>query len=392
MARRTAPNRGGVRKLPSGRWQARFVAPDGKRRNAPFTFQTRRDAEAWLSESSVAVSAGRWRSPEELAAEPKVPTLGDYAATWLSRRRVRGRKLSPRTFAEYRALLDRHILPTFGDERLTAIGRHDVDRWYESLPAKKETLRARAYSLFKSILASAVADDLIVANPARIRGAGRSHSTRRVRPATPAEVIALADGMPSLKYRVMVLVAAWTALRFGELTELRRSDIDITNGIIHVRRAVTRAEVDPDALPAGSQSCGCRPFCVIGPPKSAAGVRDVHVPPHIVPALREWLQSNMNGRDGLVFPAADGASHMAPSSLSRVFYRAREKAGRADLRWHDLRHSSLTAAAQTGATLAELMSRAGHSSPQAALRYQHATSERDEQIAARLSALAEKQV
>ena len=66
------------------------------------------------------------------------------------------------------------------------------------------------------------------------------------------------------------------------------------------------------------------------------------------------------------------SSTLAPSTLYKVFYPARHKAGRADLRFHDLRHTGATLAAATGATLAELMSRLGHSTPGAALRYQHA--------------------
>ena len=72
-----------------------------------------------------------------------------------------------------------------------------------------------------------------------------------------------------------------------------------------------------------------------------------------------------------------------------MFYRAREAAGRPDLRWHDLRHSGAVWAAQTGATLAELMNRLGHSTAGAALRYQHAAEERDAEIARRLSKMAE---
>ncbi len=78
---------------------------------------------------------------------------------------------------------------------------------------------------------------------------------------------------------------------------------------------------------------------------------------------------------------------MAPCSLYRVFYRAREAAGRPDLRWHDLRHTGAVLAAQTGATLAELMARLGHSTPGAALRYQHAAQGRDMEIAKALSAM-----
>jgi len=96
------------------------------------------------------------------------------------------------------------------------------------------------------------------------------------------------------------------------------------------------------------------------------------------------------GRDALLFSAsADGESHMAPSTLYKVYYPAREAAGREDLRWHDLRHTGAVLAAQTGATLAELMGRLGHSTPGAAMRYQHAAADRDAEIARRLSQLVE---
>ena len=83
---------------------------------------------------------------------------------------------------------------------------------------------------------------------------------------------------------------------------------------------------------------------------------------------------------------------MAPASLYRVCYPAREAAGRPDLRWHDLRHTGAVLAAQTGATLAELMGRLGHTTPGAALRYQHAAQGRDAEIARRLSALVASEV
>lgn len=57
------------------------------------------------------------------------------------------------------------------------------------------------------------------------------------------------------------------------------------------------------------------------------------------------------------------------------------------LRFHDLRHTGNTLAASTGASTKELMARMGHASPRAALIYQHATANRDTEIAARLSAM-----
>jgi integrase len=123
-------------------------------------------------------------------------------------------------------------------------------------------------------------------------------------------------------------------------------------------------------------------------PKSEAGKRDVAIPPHLMPAVKDHLHAHVKAsRDALLFPAAHGG-HLAPSSLHRVYEPAREAAGRPDLRFHDLRHTGAVLAAATGATLAELMARLGHSTVSAAMRYQHAAADRDKVIAAALSELA----
>jgi integrase len=109
-----------------------------------------------------------------------------------------------------------------------------------------------------------------------------------------------------------------------------------------------------------------------------------------MPLVHEHLiEHTARGRDALLFSAAgDPARHLVPSALYRVFYPARKAAGLPDLRFHDLRHNGATLAAATGATLAELMARLGHSSPSAALRYQHAVADRDQAIADALSKIA----
>ena len=64
--------------------------------------------------------------------------------------------------------------------------------------------------------------------------------------------------------------------------------------------------------------------------------------------------------------------------------QAREKVSLPGLHFHDLRHVAATLAAETGAGVKEIMYRIGHSSPQAALRYQHASQRRDRTIADRI--------
>jgi integrase len=109
----------------------------------------------------------------------------------------------------------------------------------------------------------------------------------------------------------------------------------------------------------------------------------------MLPAIEAHLSKHVGPEDdALLFPAKHG-DHLAPATLYGWYYPARAKAGRKDLRWHDLRHSGAVLAAATGATLAELMARLGHSTPAAAMRYQHAAQGRDREIAAALSKMAE---
>ena len=119
------------------------------------------------------------------------------------------------------------------------ITRDEVEKWYDRTAVNSPTYRARAYSLLRTILTSAVDDGYLAMNPARIRGAGNVDRAHEVHPATPEELVVITEAMPP-RYRLMVQLAAWCALRFGELTELRRGDIDTIQGILRIRRALVR--------------------------------------------------------------------------------------------------------------------------------------------------------
>lgn len=349
--------------MPGGRYQARYTGPNGKR-YAAGTYGQRRQADRELERVSLRVDEGSWIPPDAVS---DVSVFGDYAAVWLA-----GRKLKPRTRMLYQTILDCDVLPTFAASPLDAITKASVRAWHATLPADHPTRAAHAYSLLRTVLQTAVSDDLLSANPCQLPGAGTAPRQRRLQPATLPELAQITAAMPE-KYRAAVVVSAWCALRFGELAELRRRDVDLEAGVLRIRRAVTaRGEV------------------IVGLPKSNAGIRDVHIPPHVIDMLRSHLvEHSQPGREGLVFPAADSTSHLAASTLYKPFNRARRAAGRPDLRWHDLRHTGATLAAATGATLVELMARLGHSSPAAALAYQHAGRDRDRAIAEALSKLAE---
>jgi integrase len=327
----------------------------------------------WLSLPNII--RNQWLPPVDQQPVAKPMTLTAYANQWLPNRLVDGEPLKPRTREFYRGLLDKHILPTLGNLPVGSITPDDIRSWHAVTLTEAPALRAHAYSLLRTILNTAVTDQMLVANPATIRGAGNTRRVITIRPATTDELDKLVDAMPD-HLKAIVLLAAWCALRFGELTELRRSDIDLEAGVVRVRRGVVRLKMG-DENPTGFK---------VGPPK-AISIRDVAIPPHLLPALRDHLVDHVvPGQDALLFPAK-GGRHLAASTLKLAFFKARAAAGRPDLRFHDLRHTGAVLAASTGATLAELMARLGHSTVDASLRYQHVAEGSDQRIAATLSRL-----
>lgn len=383
---------GRLRKRASGRWQAGYLGPDGDVHNAPFTFLSKVDAEGWLAAERKLLEGDAW-VPPSLRAQVKYEkgdTLAAFAPGWLaSHRRSDGTPLKDRTREHYESLLGIRILPHLGDVPMKRIDKVVVARWFEAdLPPDTPVANAHAYALLREILRAAAEDDASIVPPS-VPGASKAKTVHRAEPATLEELAVVVSNMPE-RHRLAILLMSWCALRFGEVAELRRKDIDLRAEKVRVRRAVVRVERERR----------------VTTPKSEAGVRDVAIPPHLIPVVRDHLSRfTQLGPEGLLF-ASEGGDQLSPSTLAgkpsrrrRIkgrmvnesatgFCRAREIAGRPDLRLHDLRHTGAVLAAQTGATLAELMARLGHSTPAAAMRYQHAARDRDAVIAAALSKLA----
>jgi integrase len=122
---------------------------------------------------------------------------------------------------------------------------------------------------------SAVDEEVIAANPVLIRGAGVSKRQRSIEPASLPQLATITAAMPE-RLRLAVLLACWCALRYGEMAELRRSDIDFDRGVIKVRRGAV----------------WLKGRTISGPPKTAAGALDVAFPPHLAPTIREHLATH----------------------------------------------------------------------------------------------------
>lgn len=353
---------GRIRQLPSGRYQAAYIGPDTKLHKAPRTYANEHDAEGWLAAERRKIDLETWGAVERSDGI----TLRVYADRWIEQRTLR-----PRTKAHYESILKRLILPDLGDVKLVALSPAWVREWHADLGNTYPTRNAHAYALLHAICATAVSDEVLDANPCRIRAAMQTKRKRDVDVLTPAEVDALASAMPA-QLQASVLLAAWCGLRWGETSELRRKDVTKDAATLRIRRAVTYR--------GGKFHTG--------EPKTAAGIRDVAVPPHIRPVLKAHLAEHVGrGPEALLF-AADDRRHLKGDDYRTAWEKARAAIGKPNLRVHDLRHVGAVLAAQSGATTAELMHRLGHTTPQMALRYQHVAENRDALIAERLSQLA----
>lgn len=302
--------------------------------------------------------------------ESECESLEHYARSWLDVRPG----LAIRTRETYLFLLDHLILPDLGTIEVSRLSPTEIRVWHARHFALHASSAAKAYRLLSTIMRTAVDDGLISTSPCRVRGAGTERAAERP-VATVDEILRLHAAMiPRL--RIAIDLAVWCHLRRGEMLGLERRDVDLPNQTVHIERSRT-------FLTTGRS--------VTKDTKTRAGRRIVSVPSAVWDRLLDHLNRFVDssptsallvGRDGLPISSV---------ALQRAWNSARVATNRTDLHLHDLRHTGLTLAASTGATTAELMRRAGHVSSEAALRYQHATLDRDRALAARLDSLAATQ-
>jgi integrase len=358
---------GSVEKLPSGRLRVRWRGPDGQRVSATQTFATKADARRYLATVEADILRRTYRAPRRVDE-----ALAEFGRNWLRNRP--GLKESTRH--QYEIDFRRHIEPLLGDKLLDHIDPDTVRRWYVSLGADlRSSLSAtgrdgtatvaRAYRLLRAILQTAVDDELLIRNPCRIPGAGDPRSVERP-VLTVKEIAGLAAAVPD-HYRAFVVLAGFSGLRAGELAALRLADLDL-------RRRTPSVRVSRRFYRVGGK-------LTVDSPKSEQGARVVPLPAFVAAELKRHIKTFRTdaAEDELVFVTSGGRDVL--DGYWQVMRRGLNQIGRSDARPHDLRHSAMTSAAEHGATLATLMQMAGHSTPEAAQRYQHATLEHAQRVA-----------
>ena len=443
---------GTVRRLPSGRYQARFTDAGLQRRTAPTTFATKREAEDYLATVRADMVRGHWRAPELGAI-----TVAAYAESLLAVRV----DLAPKTRQLYGELLRLWIdaplgLPAarggsprtihLGSMELGALNVAVIRDWYAAAihTSDQRAVRRRDDAERKAALSKHPAREWATEQGMEVSATGRlpaavveawqaagrpRHAAHR---ATPLDRVpsgrANAPGRARVAqaYRYLKTVLQ-QAVRDGRI-EANPCQIAAA-GLIKTPERVPATPEQVNALAAAMPPRWAAAVHVaawsglragelfglatrhvdldagtirveravtylpnqapfLGSTKTESSRRTVHLPPHVVTILAEHMD-RFTGPGADALVFADERGHIAPAKLrQRAFRRARNAIGRPDLTWHDLRHTGATIAAQAGASLRELQHRLGHSTVRAAMVYQHADAQRDRDLAQTMSQLA----
>jgi integrase len=227
-------------------------------------------------------------------------------------------------------ILDHDLLPFFGQMAVRDVSPTDVQEWIRVLasrPLSPSTIR-RVFTILDQLFDSAVDLGLIAASPTeRVRLPRVTRTEMRF--LIPVEHEHLAVAIDE-RYRAMVLPMAWATLRIGEATGLRRSDIDVVAGTIHIANNVVEV--------AGRLH--------EGPPKTAAGRRAMHLPLSLVAELAKHLDRFAGATYG--FCDANGEILHAEEWRTNFWRPAVKRAGLAPLRPHDLKHTGVAFLAAAG--------------------------------------------
>lgn len=364
---------GSIRKLPSGRYQVRFTDPQGIRRTARTTFQTKAAAEFQLTIIRGEIESGTWhidQTPQAGNLDPKTLTLKDLASHWRSQQvSSKGLPLSPNTLNEYQRLIEK-VLHGFADQPIRQITRQHIEQWRAPEIKRAPNQTVKAYKHLKTLMTWAHKRNWIATNPCDIERGSAYTPTEPPAP-TSAQVQVMLE-FASKEFQAIIALAAFGGLRKGEIFELRRKDFEIVEdqGERWLRVSISRGVIWNQGKPE------------VRKPKTEAGSRSLLLPLRASELLIKYLTQVPIHPDALLFAKANN-KHWGEYDLNPIWRKVRAAANY-EGRFHSLRTFAATEFAKANPTNQELMDRFGHRDIKTAMRYQRSTG-RDVELLRRLS-------
>ena len=353
-------------RLADGRQVQKLLGPAWTEHGRPPAgYYTKRTAEEALQELLTDVRRGT------LAVGRTGATFADAAAEFLRYiEHDRGREES--TLGDYRGVINGYLLPRFRERDIASITPDEIEAYRDELRSLTREDGSRRLSnrtivrhlvVLNAIFKRAARVWKLTVNPAS--GDLVDRPTVRYsgdfRTLTPDEVRLVASRMEIAEESALVITAAFTGLRLGELLALRWADVDIALRRVHVRRSLSQSGVEKV-------------------PKSGK-VRSSVLVDEVIVALDGLSRRALFTESGdLVFCTPLGG-HLSDGMLRRRFYAALEAAGLPQVRLHDLRHGFGTLAVQAF-PITDVQGYLGHAHISTTMRYVHHTPGHDD--AARL--------
>lgn len=307
--------------------------------------------------------------------EAQKMTVREWSNLWLQSLEEGPKPRAAATLRTYRSALNAHILPVVGNLPLTQVTSDDINRIVTTAREKGLGSARSAAFTARAMMNRAVAVNAGGLDQSPIPADLPSFQSReRTDDEIPTgEEVALLSALMGSSFSLTVDLAAWCALRLGEVLGLQRADFTNLDTPDRAKVRIAR-QWSVSTSPPSYQD-----------PK-ANSVRTVTIPAALVPKIEQHLNDFVDDDDEApLFPSPQNRLRPVSRQLLMGKWNAARAKVHPGLSFHALRHYGLTAYAQAGATIDELMRRAGHSDVQSALRYQHAASERDQMLAAKLS-------
>lgn len=342
MAGRRANHEGSIYRRSSGLWCAQ-ISLDGHRLSK--YGKTQRECRAWIKETIAMVDMG-------MTYESTNVTLGNYLQVWLSGKDISRR---PNTVVQYRTTTEHYIIPKIGKMKLQDIRPMHLHRLYKTL--KQEGIGARTLQVVHAVLhntfKNAIREGILLRNPAEAVERPKVEQ-KEIHVLTEEQTRQLLLAAAGERNETLFYLALITGMRQGELLGLKWSDVDWKKGLINVQRQLQRV--------------GHKGLEFV-PPKTKSGRRQIKLGQGMLDRLAAHRQrQECDRRDqgdrwqeyDMIFPSTIGT----PMDCHRILDQFKEllhKAGLPDMRFHDLRHTSLSLLMDIGVPVTTVQQRAGHS-------------------------------
>jgi len=323
-----------------------FISHDGKR-------TSRKVGDKGAAETVASKLRAKLQLGEFGFEEKPTPTFKEYADSWIKTTVPATCKSS--TTRDYEDILRIHVLPVFGDMRITDITRGKIkdfllDKTNKGYAGSTVTHIKNAIS---GVLNKAVDDELIPANPAHRLGKiiKAKDRTEDMDPLSASELQHLLDTVQAKfsAHYVLFLLLARTGLRIGEALALQPGDIDFNGRFIKVQRGISRGKVE---LPKSGKTR------LVDMSAQLAEALKVH---HLQ-SKKKGLALGLGDSPEYVFTNEKGGLLDKDNWRRRVFNKTLEKAELRRVRIHDLRHTYATLRISKGDNIADVSAQLGHHS------------------------------